>query len=100
MWRLKSVRGNNMLNMRIAGLLIAVGLMSGCSMFDVKHDYAKTTAALSYSGQGKLGVAVQDRRAYVVSGEKRENYVGFSRGERGNHMSNTTRRGPPLRTDM
>ena len=86
--------------LRITVLLMSVGLLSDCSAFDVKHDYAKTTAALSYSGQGKLGVAVQDRRAYVVSGEKRENYVGFFRGEFGNHMSNTTKSGAPLASDM
>lgn len=72
---------------------------SGCA---VGNRYAYSTVVLepTLSGSGPLGVATQDRREYVLSGNKGPQFVGLQRGGYGNPFDVRTSTGRPLAEDM
>jgi hypothetical protein len=43
----------------------------------VRHQYDSATPQINAVSGGKATVAIQDRRAYVLNGDKQENFVGY-----------------------
>ena len=80
-------------------LLLSSVLESGCA---VGNRYAYSTVALepTLTGSGRVSVATQDRREYVLSGDKKPNFVGLQRGGYGNPFDVGTSGGQPLADDM
>lgn len=63
--------------------------------------YSETSIAVpAASGSGTIAVAVQDRRSYVLSGNKQEKFVGLMRGGFGNPFDVNTSSGGPLATEL
>jgi hypothetical protein len=72
-------------------------LLAGCA---VNYDYRAVVADIGFSGTASVSVAVHDQRAYVLSGDKRPDYVGLVRGGFGNPFFRSTLSGRPLADDM
>jgi hypothetical protein len=78
----------------------AVLALAGCAVGQ-KFSYADGQIALLASNSDTPAViAVLDQRPYIVSRDKRENFVGLSRGGWGNPFNVTTRSGAPMAVDM
>ena len=86
------------MRMRTASLLLVVAL-TGCAVGQ-KHAYVNPNVEIPIKSSTKLAVAVQDRRPYVVSGQKKPTFVGLQRGGWGNPFDVTTESGAPLADDM
>ena len=80
----------------IVATLTALG---GCAAGN-KYDYQSARVGLPVVGTDEIGVAVVDRRPYVVSGNKKPNFVGLQRGGFGNPFDVTTTSGNPMAADM
>ncbi len=88
--------------LKLIGICIAIGLFSmlgGCAV-GVTHQYSNTALQIKATTGSKLGIGVQDRRLYVVTKEKPENFVGLSRGGFGNPFIVRTASGAPLADDI
>lgn len=79
-----------------ATLLLALG---GCAVGN-RYDYGNSISGLPVSGTGKLAVDVVDARPYVLSGDKKPDFVGLQRGGFGNPFDVRTASGRPLATEM
>lgn len=81
----------------MAAVLLAAceALTGGCAAGNT-HDYASAPLSLGAAGNGRLAVAVSDRRAYVVSGAKRASFVGLSRTGIGTPTDVLTSSGRPM----
>jgi hypothetical protein len=79
-----------------ATLLLALG---GCAIGN-RYDYGSSISGLPVSGSGKLAVNVVDARPYVLSGEKKPDFVGLQRGGFGNPFDVRTGSGRPLADEM
>ena len=80
----------------IAAAFVALG---GCAIGN-KYDYEVASIELPVVGTNEIGVAVVDRRPYVVSGDKQPDFVGLQRGGFGNPFDVTTKSGNPMAADM
>lgn len=80
----------------VATLLFALG---GCAVGN-RYDYGNAISGLPVSGSGKLALDVLDVRPYVLSGEKKPDFVGLQRGGFGNPFDVRTGSGRPLATEM
>ena len=80
----------------IAAAFVALG---GCAIGN-KYDYEVASIELPVVGTNEIGVAVVDRRPYVVSGDKQPDFVGLQRGGFGNPFDVTTKSGKPMAADM
>jgi len=80
----------------IAAVIVALG---GCAVGN-KYDYQVANIELPVVGTNAIGVAVVDRRPYVVSGEKESDFVGLQRGGFANPLDVTTTSGNPMAVDM
>jgi hypothetical protein len=80
-------------------LLVLSVLVSGCA---VGNRYAYSTVVLEpkLAGSGRVSVATQDRREYVLSGNKDPQFVGLQRGGYGNPFDVRTSDDRPLAEDM
>lgn len=80
-------------------LLVSSVLVSGCA---VGNRYAYSTVVLepTLAGSGRVSVATQDRREYVLSGDKDPQFVGLQRGGYGNPFDVRTSDDRPLADDM
>lgn len=88
------------MNARVSVLLIATLALGGCAVGQ-KFNYADGyIALLPERSDTPAAVAVLDQRSYILSGDKRENFVGLSRGGFGNPFNVTTRTGAPMAVDM
>lgn len=76
-------------------LLLAVLVLSGCAVGNTV-DFRAQKPAVTATSDKTVTVAVLDRRAYVISGDKAPNFVGIRRGGFGNPFDVTTRSGGPL----
>jgi hypothetical protein len=87
--------------LRHSGLALVVSsvLMSGCA---VGNRYAYSTVVLepTLAGSGRVSVATQDRREYVLSGDKDPQFVGLQRGGYGNPFDVRTTDDRPLADNM
>lgn len=84
--------------MRILLIVLAAFAMTGCLIgnkhrYDIGPDFA-------VQGTRSVAVAAQDLRRYVVSKEKKPDFVGFQRGNFGNPFDITTESGRPLADDF
>lgn len=79
-----------------AAMLLSLG---ACAIGN-QHDYHTGVPNLAAQGNGTAAVATQDRRPYVLSAEKTENFVGLSRGGFGNPFDITTLSGNALAMDF
>ena len=78
-------------------IVIALG---GCAVGQ-DFDYSGGHIALRPGRSNTTtAVAVLDLRSYIVSGDKRENFVGLSRGGFGNPFNVKTSSGAPMAVDM
>jgi hypothetical protein len=80
-----------------AAILGCALAMSGCA-FGRKHAYDGNPRVPR--GSLSVALAVQDQRAYVLSGAKGANFVGLQRGGFGNPFDVTTASGQPLADDF
>jgi hypothetical protein len=80
----------------VAALLLSLG---GCAVGN-RYDYGNAISGLPVSGSGKLAVAVVDARPYVLSGDKKPDFVGLQRGGFGNPFDVRTGSGRPLADEM
>jgi len=83
-------------------LLILTALFSataGCA-FGQRQSFANVQVAVNHRGTTAIAVAAQDRRPYVVNGEKSATYVGTQRGGFGNPFDVTTQSDAPLVTEF
>lgn len=88
--------------LRFINIFIAIFLFSilgGCAV-GVTHQYNNAALQIKASSDSKLGIGVQDRRLYVITKEKPENFVGLSRGGFGNPFIVRTASGEPLADDI
>ena len=81
----------------IGGLILVAA--SGCAVGN-KHQYADATPELAIESGHATAVSVQDRRPYVLDGDKDPDFVGVQRGGFGNPFDVTTASGKPLAADM
>jgi len=80
--------------------VVALGAVSAGCAVGQKIDYADVTPGLVAHASIALGLAVQDRRPEVLSGEKSGVYVGALRAGFGNRWDLETQSGRPLADDM
>jgi hypothetical protein len=80
-------------------VVLSLGVMSGCAV-GVKHDYSSPRPQLTISKAATLAVGAQDRRPYVLGGNKSPDFVGLSRGGFGNTFDIATQSGAPLADDF
>jgi hypothetical protein len=92
-----SKRGAEMKNVLVAVLLLST--LGACAIGN-QHDYKSAVPNIGMQVAGATAVAAQDRRSYVLSAEKTENFVGLSRGGYGNPFDVTTLSGNPLAIDF
>ena len=81
--QLKQTAGTSHATVRTSIAFLALLLIGGCAV-GVRHQYDSATPQINAASGGKATVAAQDRRAYVLNGDKQENFVGLSRGGYGN----------------
>jgi len=80
----------------LATLVLTLG---GCAVGN-RYDYGSAISGLPVSGSGKLAVDVVDARPYVLSGDKKPDFVGLQRGGFGNPFDVRTASGQPLAVEM
>jgi hypothetical protein len=87
--------------MRILTVLAVSFLLGGCA-FGRTYSYSDTAINLprAAGGSGTIGLAVQDRRPYVLSGNKSERFVGLMRGGFGNPFDVNTQSGGPVSIEV
>lgn len=79
------------------GVLLAVVLISGCT---ASYDLTKSKFATQLKGSGKLAIAVQDQRSFIVDKTKPPAYIGQHPNGGGIMRDAVTRSGKPLAEDM
>ena len=80
----------------VAAICLVVG---GCAA-GKNYDYTLANIELPFVGADALGVAVVDRRPYVLSGDKQPEFVGAERGPWGVPFDVTTASGKSMAADM
>lgn len=86
---------------RISGLMrhaamVALFAILGACAFGNKVDYSALAPTVNVKTADTVVIGVQDRRSYVVSGEKTVQFVGLQRGGYGNPFGVHTSSGRPL----
>jgi len=85
---------------RLIAVLFATSFLGGC-VVGKNFDYTSgQIALLPGRTDTPTAIAVLDQRPYVVSRDKRENFVGLSRDGYGIPFNVTTRSGGPMAADM
>lgn len=79
--------------------IVAVTTLAGCA-FGRKYDYQTARPNISASTKDTIAVGVQDRRPYVVSGNKSETFVGLQRSGYGIPFDVNTASGQPLSQEI
>ena len=69
-------------------IILAVALFIGGCAFGRTYSYSDAPVNIpnAASGSGAIALAVQDRRPYVLSGNKPQKFVGLMRGGFGNRF--------------
>jgi hypothetical protein len=73
--------------------------MTGCAVGN-QYDYRRADIALPVAGGGTVGMGVLENREYVLSGEKKPDFVGLQRGGFGNPFDVTTASGDGFTSDL
>jgi hypothetical protein len=77
----------------------AILVLGGCAVGN-RYDYASSIYSLPISGTGNLALDVVDARPYVLSGEKKPDFIGLQRGGFGNPFDVRTASGRPMAEEM
>lgn len=85
--------------LRIVTLVTSLAVLSGCAV-GVKHDYSSAQPRFEAANTTGLVVGAQDRRPYVLDGNKDPKFAGLSRGGFGNTFDIATQSGAPLADDF
>ncbi|MBI5890518.1 MAG: hypothetical protein HZB47_07555 [Nitrosomonadales bacterium] len=81
-------------------LLAIVGfVLTGCVVGN-KIDYTSAQLSVKYPGTTKLAFGIQDKRTYIVTKNKDDNFVGVYRGGFGNPFNVTTSSKKSLSEDI
>jgi hypothetical protein len=80
-------------------LAVSFLLLSGCAVGN-KYTYNGLNLDLKSEGSTKIAVATHDQRPYIISGNKKPNFVGLQRGGYGNPFNVTTASGNSLAEDI
>lgn len=73
--------------------------LTGCAVG--QHiDYTRATPAFANTSKGDIAVGAQDRRQYIISGQKNQQFVGLMRGGFGNPFDVNTASGSPFAKDV
>lgn len=80
-------------------VMVLFSALGGCAV-GVTHQYNNAALQINATAGSKLGLGVQDRRLYILTKEKPENFVGLSRGGFGNPFIVRTSSGEPLADDI
>lgn len=83
----------------IAAFALLTLALAGCAVGN-RYDYGSSIEGLPVTGSGKIAVTVTDARPYVLSGDKKPDFVGLQRGGFGNPFDVRTGSGQPLATEM
>ena len=86
-------------NMRFFVTTVLVLLLTGCAVGNT-YNYRSSDIAIPVEGEGSVGLAVVDRRPYVLSGDKPAAFIGLQRGGFGNPFTVTTESGRPLAEEV
>ena len=81
-------------------LLLSTNAWAGFGAAGNKVEYRAADLELPYAGQGKVVIVVNDLRPYIVSGDKKPDFVGIMRGGFGNTFDVATASGKPLPADL
>lgn len=82
-----------------SSVILLTLLLAGCAVGNT-YDYGRADVNLAVQGHSELGLAVIDQRPYVISGDKKANFVGLQRGGFGNPFDVKTESGRPLAEEM
>lgn len=85
--------------MKIVVALLLVLTVSACAIGN-QHQYSGVVPNVAAQTTQSLAIGVQDRRAYILDGTKKENFVGVQRGGFGNPFDVTTTTDGPLAIDV
>ncbi|MEQ8267740.1 MAG: hypothetical protein RH982_11120 [Parvibaculum sp.] len=85
---------------KLLTLVFVASLASGCAVGQ-KIDYSQQYSTIPEIARGTtVSLGVQDLRPYVLSGERKSNFVGVQRGGFYNPFDVTTTSGRPLADDL
>lgn len=85
--------------LRILVIVLAVHMLGGCAIGN-QYSYRDSDLAIPVSGDYAIGLAVLDRRPYVLNGDKPAAFIGLQRGGFGNPFNVTTGSGMPLADEV
>lgn len=72
-------------------------LTQGCAN---QFSYSNANVSFGATGSGKLAIATQDQRPYIINGKKTPNFIGLVRGGYGNPFDVTTESGKTLSDEI
>jgi hypothetical protein len=78
---------------------VTILMLGGCAIGN-QYSYRDSDLAIPVSGDDSIGLAVLDRRPYVLSGDKPAAFIGLQRGGFGNPFNVTTSSGMPLADEV
>jgi len=81
-------------------VLITVTLVLGGCAVGVTHGLDQANPTINAKGGSTIELAVQDKRDFVVTGDKPASFIGLSRGGFGNPFDVNTSSGKPLAADI
>lgn len=81
--------------MKLFTLIALAFTLWGCAVGN-KYNYESADINLPVKGTAAVAVDVDDARSYVISGDKKSNFVGLQRGGFGNPFNVTTESDKPL----
>ena len=79
--------------------LMALVTLGGCAAGN-RYDYSSAISGLPISGTDQVALDVVDARPYVVSGDKKPDFIGLQRGGFGNPFDVRTASGRPMAAEM
>jgi len=80
-------------------VLATVIALAGCAVGN-RYDYAGSISGLPIAGTDKVALEVVDARPYVLSGDKKPDFIGLQRGGFGNPFDVRTASGRPMAAEM
>ncbi len=83
----------------IFSIVVPFILLSGCAVGN-KYKYNGLNINLTSEGKAKIAVATHDQRPYIVSGNKKPNFIGLQRAMMGNPWDITTASSNSLAKDI
>lgn len=80
-------------------ICLIIVLLAGCAVGQ-RIDYTRVTPEIVNKSKGDIAVGAQDRRQYIISGQKKQQFVGLMRGGFGNPFDVNTASGSPFAKDV